>query len=194
MAGLKPCLLAHVGLGPNWPWLSHLGAEYHCVSKSLVQGKGFTDPFTAPTGPTAWMPPILPVLMASVTWLLNEAGLFLVFCLSQFAVVSATLARIVQVARREHSESMMSMLSLDKAISKRILGRTMLFAVPMLVFRVPIPRIYWIAAGLLNLYLEPYVLITYYDRYVAPLVAIKATMVVAFLGAIKQRSTIVLNR
>src|SRR5690242_3361476 len=40
----------------------HLGTatEYAHIARSLVRGKGFADPFGRPTGPTAWMPPILP--------------------------------------------------------------------------------------------------------------------------------------
>src|SRR5262245_55730811 len=37
--------------------------EYASIGRSLVQGKGFVDPFARPTGPTAWMPPILPAFL-----------------------------------------------------------------------------------------------------------------------------------
>jgi hypothetical protein len=102
---LAMCVLAHTGLGPSWPWISHLGAEYHCISDSLARGNGFSDPFTAATGPTAWMPPLLPVLMAGVTLVGGQVGLGLVFCLSHFAIISAALACVVQVARRTLPES-----------------------------------------------------------------------------------------
>src|SRR5205823_9577198 len=43
----------------------HLGAEYMNVARALVAGKGFADPFEEPTGPTAWMPPAFPCLLAA---------------------------------------------------------------------------------------------------------------------------------
>lgn len=36
------------------------------ISVSLVQGHGFASPFRVPTGPTAWMTPVYPVLLAGV--------------------------------------------------------------------------------------------------------------------------------
>jgi len=65
-------------LYPNWfPWLSgdyrqHLGAEYDSIAKAIRAGRGFSDPFHEPTGPTAWMPPLLPYLMAALYWLHND--------------------------------------------------------------------------------------------------------------------------
>ena len=47
----------------------HLGAEYFNIAKSLVAGRGFADPFREQTGPTAWMPPVLPVIEAGLLWL-----------------------------------------------------------------------------------------------------------------------------
>ena len=47
----------------------HLGAEYFNIARSLYAGKGFANPFTnLESGPTAWMPPILPTLLASLLW------------------------------------------------------------------------------------------------------------------------------
>lgn len=50
----------------------HLGAEYDCIAKAIRSGRGFSDPFQEPTGPTAWMPPALPYLQAFVYWLCND--------------------------------------------------------------------------------------------------------------------------
>jgi hypothetical protein len=47
---------------------SHLGAEYFHIAQSLVSGDGFANPFPGKSGPTAWMPPILPSLEASLLW------------------------------------------------------------------------------------------------------------------------------
>ena len=54
------------------PWLGwmapeHMGAEYNSIARAIVAGRGFSDPFRWPTGPTAWMPPVLPYLLAA--WL-----------------------------------------------------------------------------------------------------------------------------
>jgi hypothetical protein len=36
------------------------------IARSLVQGNGFSSPLRAPTGPTAWMTPIYPTILAGV--------------------------------------------------------------------------------------------------------------------------------
>jgi hypothetical protein len=52
----------------NWNGNHHLGGEYYHIARSLAGGEGFANPFPARTGPTAWMPPVLPALMAAVLW------------------------------------------------------------------------------------------------------------------------------
>ena len=47
----------------------HLGGEYFNMARSLAAGEGFSHPFDKPTGPTAWQPPVLPLVMAGVLWL-----------------------------------------------------------------------------------------------------------------------------
>ncbi|RMD57492.1 hypothetical protein D6833_13850, partial [Candidatus Parcubacteria bacterium] len=42
----------------------HLGAEYKNIARALNAGKGFANPFGIDTGPTAWMPPVYPALLA----------------------------------------------------------------------------------------------------------------------------------
>ncbi len=46
----------------------HLGAEYFKIAQSMVRGQGFANPFGPATGPTAWMPPLLPTLLAALLW------------------------------------------------------------------------------------------------------------------------------
>ena len=46
--------------------VDHLGGEYLCIAEALAAGRGFSDPFHEPTGPTAWMPPTLPFLQATL--------------------------------------------------------------------------------------------------------------------------------
>jgi hypothetical protein len=56
------------------PWLNrdfrhHIGAEYNDIALAIRKGRGFSDPFRCESGPTAWMPPVLPYLMAGIYWL-----------------------------------------------------------------------------------------------------------------------------
>ena len=55
--------------GRNENMCDHLGGEYFCIATALVSGQGFSNPFHQPTGPTAWMPPLLPMFYASFLWL-----------------------------------------------------------------------------------------------------------------------------
>jgi hypothetical protein len=46
----------------------HLGGEYFNIARSMVNGEGFANPFDGSTGPTAWMPPLLPTILAGLLW------------------------------------------------------------------------------------------------------------------------------
>jgi hypothetical protein len=51
----------------------HLGAEYFNIAKSMRAGEGFANPFNnVKTGPTAWMPPVLSVILAGLLWLCGD--------------------------------------------------------------------------------------------------------------------------
>ncbi|HEY1189105.1 MAG TPA: hypothetical protein VGE74_15735, partial [Gemmata sp.] len=52
--------------GYNRNMVDHLGAEYLSIAQAICSGRGFADPFDRETGPTAWMPPILPFLLAAL--------------------------------------------------------------------------------------------------------------------------------
>lgn len=43
-------------------------AEYLNVSLSLRAGDGFANPFGEHIGPSAWMPPVLPCILAGLLW------------------------------------------------------------------------------------------------------------------------------
>jgi len=47
------------------------GWEMGRVGRSLASGQGFSNPFDEPTGPTAWEPPLYPLLIAGVFKLLG---------------------------------------------------------------------------------------------------------------------------
>src|SRR5262249_28158428 len=46
-------------------------AEYFQMAEALVAGRGFADPFVQPTGPTAWQPPVKPLVMAALLWVFD---------------------------------------------------------------------------------------------------------------------------
>jgi hypothetical protein len=60
-----PPFRPHVNANSN----SHLGGEYFNIAQALVRGEGFAHPFDRPTGPTAWQPPVLPILLAGLLWI-----------------------------------------------------------------------------------------------------------------------------
>src|SRR5262249_11982433 len=47
---------------------AELGTECFNIAQALRAGRGFADPFQQPTGPTAWMPPLLPGILAGLLW------------------------------------------------------------------------------------------------------------------------------
>src|SRR5262245_66346977 len=53
---------------------ANLHGEYFNIAKALYMGKGFADPFGAPTGPTAWQAPLLPGLEAATLWMSDGAS------------------------------------------------------------------------------------------------------------------------
>jgi hypothetical protein len=62
-----PPFQRHVNANHN----HHLGGESFNMARALVAGKGFASPFDYPSGPTAWHPPVLPLVLAA---LLNLVG------------------------------------------------------------------------------------------------------------------------
>lgn len=49
------------------PVKTEYGAEAGQIAASIAEGKGFSSPFALqPTGPTAWMPPVYPYLLAGI--------------------------------------------------------------------------------------------------------------------------------
>src|SRR6266404_1592217 len=59
-----PPFQANVNINRNY----ELGGEYYQIARSLAAGDGFASPFKEPTGPTAWMPPLLPAVLAALLW------------------------------------------------------------------------------------------------------------------------------
>ncbi|WP_430450686.1 hypothetical protein [Rhodopirellula europaea] len=84
------------------PMLWHLGAEYDCIATALRSGRGFADPFYVQSGPTAWMPPVMPCILASFYWLCGDDrnGVIVLFTCLQGLSISLTIAMVLSEAQR----------------------------------------------------------------------------------------------
>lgn len=72
----------------------HLGAEYYSIATAVVSGRGYADPFRDTTGPTAWMPPLLPALLAGLQWVSGgdiETVTRMVICLQVATLIGTGL-------------------------------------------------------------------------------------------------------
>jgi hypothetical protein len=83
----------------------HLGAEYYCIARSMVKGEGFANPFKEKTGPTAWMPPILPAILAGIIWACedDESAIIAVVVFLQVNVLLATGLLVLALVRQTAS-------------------------------------------------------------------------------------------
>ena len=78
----------------------HLGAEHYFIATAIVSGKGFSNPFQADTGPTAWMPPVYPLLLAGLIKILNSHRLVMfVVLIAKNLVLVLTGLSIYNVAK-----------------------------------------------------------------------------------------------
>jgi hypothetical protein len=96
----------------------NFGFEAGRIARSLVQRQGYANPFNGPSGPTAWLPPLYPLLMAAVFKVFgvytNAAALAILVCNSLFsaAIAPAVYEIAVRVfdarglARRGSKEAM----------------------------------------------------------------------------------------
>ena len=85
----------------------HFGYETGRIARSIVLGKGFSSPLFGETGPTAWMTPAYPYLVAAV---FNTFGIYTkasaLFLLGLNGLVSAlTCIPVFFIARRGFGES-----------------------------------------------------------------------------------------
>jgi hypothetical protein len=82
-------------------WHQHLGGEYFNIARALVDGRGFADPFGEATGPTAWMPPLYPALLAALLAMTRSrlvvAAIILGLTHASFTVIGVT---VYSIARR----------------------------------------------------------------------------------------------
>lgn len=82
------------------------GWEMGRIGASLASGRGFSDPFGPPTGPTAWEPPLYPHLIAAVFLVFGIYSKASAFVLLTFNSVCSALTciPIFRIARRMFSE------------------------------------------------------------------------------------------
>jgi 4-amino-4-deoxy-L-arabinose transferase-like glycosyltransferase len=84
------------------------GWEMGCIGRALALGRGFSDPFCVPTGPSAWEPPLYPYLIAAVFKALgiysnaSACALLIVNC----AFASLTCVPIYLIAKRIFGETL----------------------------------------------------------------------------------------
>lgn len=74
--------------GVNANMNDHLGGEYWEITRALLAGRGYADPFKEPTGPTAWMTPLPTLYQAFWAWLYGGDK----WAVSNAIVVSSALA------------------------------------------------------------------------------------------------------
>ncbi|MGA7169125.1 MAG: hypothetical protein WBX08_08245, partial [Candidatus Sulfotelmatobacter sp.] len=82
------------------------GWEMGRIGAAIASGRGFSDPFGAPTGPTAWEPPLYPYLTAGVFHffgIYSRASAFLLLTINSICS-SLTCIPIFLIARRIFSE------------------------------------------------------------------------------------------
>src|SRR5262245_27484677 len=78
-----------------------LGEECYQVARALASGRGYSDPFGTPTGPTSWTAPALPTLLAGLVWAIGDdrQNVMTVVLLLQQLVLIATAALVLVLAR-----------------------------------------------------------------------------------------------
>jgi 4-amino-4-deoxy-L-arabinose transferase-like glycosyltransferase len=82
------------------------GWEMGRIGRSLAQGQGFSNPFNQATGPTAWEPPLYPVLIAAVFKLFGiytHASALVLLCINSL-FSALTCVPIFLIAKRCFSD------------------------------------------------------------------------------------------
>jgi hypothetical protein len=74
--------------------------EYFNIARALAGGEGFANAIGAPTGPTAWMPPVLPALLAGLLRAGGRGAVDVVLVLLHVGVVIGTGFLVLALARR----------------------------------------------------------------------------------------------
>jgi hypothetical protein len=79
-----------------------LGGENYQIARSMLAGTGFANPFRDRTGPTAWMPPVLPTILAGLLWACdgNRDAVVVVMVVLQLVVLVGTGVLVLALARQ----------------------------------------------------------------------------------------------
>jgi len=82
-------------------WLYTRGIEMGLLAKSLLEGQGYSSPFGGSTGPTAFIAPGYPTLVAGIFWLfgISSFGSAATIMLLQIAASVATVWLTMWIAR-----------------------------------------------------------------------------------------------
>jgi hypothetical protein len=96
------CVCAIVGIGWSCGLGLNLIQENLRVARSIRAGEGFAHPFDNPTGPTAWVPPLLPLFLAGVLELSNGSSIVVTrtIIVLQEVALAVTLILVLLLARR----------------------------------------------------------------------------------------------
>jgi hypothetical protein len=84
---------------------NQLASENFNIAKSLVAGTGFAHPFNEPTGPTAWMTPVLPTFLAGLLWVFGgdrDAAMAVVIFLQVNVLIGTGILSLVLALRTTH--------------------------------------------------------------------------------------------
>ena len=111
-------------------WFFNRGMEMGLLAKSLLAGQGLGSPFGRPTGPTAFIAPVYPILIAGVFKIFgaDTVASEVVIILAQVALNLTTIALLMHIAHCLFSERAATIAGVFWAIS------------PPLLF---IPTIFW---------------------------------------------------
>jgi len=100
-------------------WLYTRGMEMGLLADSLLKGQGLSSPFGEPTGPTAFIAPVYPILIAGVFRLFgtySTASAIFVIC-AQTALNLLTIYLMMRIARRLFSQAAATVAGLAWAVS-----------------------------------------------------------------------------
>ena len=88
-------------------WFFMRGMEMGLLAQSLLEGHGLSSPFGPPTGPTAFIAPVYPILVAGVFKLFGSFSLTseVVILLAQLSLNLLTIALMMHLARRLFNEA-----------------------------------------------------------------------------------------
>jgi NADH:ubiquinone oxidoreductase subunit 6 (subunit J) len=118
-------LLIVLGVATRYPhdWLFHRGIEMGLLADSLVHGLGYSSPFGGVTGPTAFIAPGYPTLVAGVFLLFGSYTFAsaIVIMLLQTAISVLTVCLIMHVAREALDQRTASLAGAFWAISLPLL-------------------------------------------------------------------------